>query len=60
MRKVRFDWDEDKDRENRNKHGVSFSLAQQAFFDPYRIIAEDIAHSTEEAVSTVSARRAAA
>jgi uncharacterized protein len=48
MNKTHFEWDEDKDRENQVKHQVSFSLAQQAFLDPYRIIAEDVTHSGEE------------
>ena len=28
-----FDWDSEKDRRNRAKHGVSFEAAQYAFFD---------------------------
>ncbi len=48
MKKTRFEWDEDKDRENQAKHKVSFSLAQRAFLDPGRIIAEDVSHSGEE------------
>ncbi len=48
MNKVRFEWDADKDAENQEKHGVSFSLAQYAFADPNRVIAEDIAHSKTE------------
>lgn len=48
MEKTRFEWDEDKDRENQSKHNVSFSMAQRAFLDPRRIIAEDITHSEEE------------
>jgi uncharacterized DUF497 family protein len=48
LKKARFEWDEDKDRENQEKHHVSFREAQQAFLDPHRIIAEDIAHSSEE------------
>ncbi len=48
MEKTRFEWDEDKDRENQLKHRVSFSLAQHAFLDPRRIIAEDITHGGEE------------
>jgi hypothetical protein len=39
-----FEWDEAKDRINRAKHGVSFALAQRAFFDPNRVIAEDLSH----------------
>ena len=41
-------WDKAKDQENRKKHKVSFSLAQQAFPDPHRVIVEDIEHSSEE------------
>lgn len=48
MKKTCFEWDEEKDQENQKKHGVSFSLAQHAFLDPYRIIVEDIEHSSEE------------
>jgi len=43
-----FEWDDTKDRLNRAKHGVSFALAQQAFFDPKRVIAEDLSHSEKE------------
>jgi uncharacterized protein len=48
MKKTRFEWNEDKDRENQAKHKVSFSLAQRAFLDPWRIIAQDVSHSGEE------------
>ena len=48
MKKAAFEWDEGKDRDNQLKHGVSFTTAQRAFLDPYRIIAEDITHSSEE------------
>ena len=48
MTKTRFEWGEDKDKENQRKHNVSFSLAQYAFLDPQRIIVEDISHSSEE------------
>jgi uncharacterized protein len=43
-----FEWDETKDRLNRAKHGVSFSEAQAAFFDPCRVIAEDVEHGGAE------------
>jgi len=43
-----FEWDVAKDRINRVKHGVSFAQAQMAFFDPRRVIAEDLAHSAGE------------
>jgi uncharacterized DUF497 family protein len=44
-----FEWDRDKDRSNRLKHGVSFETAKHAFFDPKRIIAEDLEHGQAEA-----------
>ena len=43
-----FEWDDAKDEANRLKHGVSFALAQYAFFDPRRVIAEDLEHSEAE------------
>ena len=48
MKKAHFEWDDEKDRENQAKHDVPFSLAQQAFLDPHRIIAEDVEHSSTE------------
>ncbi len=45
---VRFEWDENKNRENQQKHGVSFETAQYAFADPKRVIVEDISHSQDE------------
>ena len=48
MARARFDWDPDKDAENRGKHGVSFARAQHAFADPRRVIAKDETHSQAE------------
>ena len=48
MKRATFEWDEEKNKENQSKHGVSFITAQQAFLDPHRIIAEDITHRTDE------------
>jgi uncharacterized DUF497 family protein len=48
MKKSSFEWDENKNKENQTKHNVSFSLAQYAFLDPHRIIAEDFTHSMDE------------
>ncbi len=50
-----FDWDPVKDRINRAKHGVSFERAQQAFFDPRRVIAEDLEHSGRSRAISASA-----
>lgn len=43
-----FEWDDEKDRINLEKHGVSFAEAQRAFLDERRVIAEDLSHSNEE------------
>jgi hypothetical protein len=48
MAKTRFGWDPAKDRENQKKHGVAFELAQYAFADSERVIAEDLSHSQEQ------------
>ncbi|MET0850019.1 MAG: BrnT family toxin [Candidatus Rokuibacteriota bacterium] len=48
MATVRFEWDSRKDRENQSKHGVAFAVAQFAFVDPRRVIAEDLAHGARE------------
>jgi uncharacterized protein len=48
MAKARFEWDPDKDQENQEKHSVSFAVAQVAFADPKRVIAEDMTHSSSE------------
>lgn len=45
---INFDWDENKNKANIDKHGVSFEIAKNAFFDPNRIIVEDLEHSQEE------------
>ena len=44
-RKHRFEWDEDKNRANIAKHGISFVDAQQAFQDKDRMIEDDASHS---------------
>jgi len=48
MPKSNFEWDESKALASLSKHGVPFDLAQYAFADPKRVIAEDHAHSTKE------------
>jgi len=45
---TRFEWDVEKDRINRQKHGVGFLVARYAFADPQRVIAEDATHSSDE------------
>ena len=48
MSKSNFEWDEAKNLENQEKHGVSFYDAQYAFKDKRRVIAEDAVHSQDE------------
>ncbi len=48
MSKPNFEWDEAKNQENKQKHGVAFYEAQHAFLDENRVIAEDLAHSQNE------------
>ena len=43
-----FEWDGRKDADNQTKHGVPFVLAQHAFADPHRVIAQDMEHSAKE------------
>ena len=48
MTAAKFEWDDNKNAENQAKHSVAFQDAQQAFTDPRRVIAKDLAHSEAE------------
>lgn len=48
MSESNFEWNESKNLENQQKHGVSFYEAQHAFLDTKRIIAKDTTHSQDE------------
>ena len=43
-----FEWDEEKNLSNIDKHGICFEEAQLAFADEKRIIIEDKEHGAEE------------
>ena len=45
---MEFEWDENKNAENIEKHEMSFYTAQKAFFDNKRIIIVDASHSQNE------------
>lgn len=47
-KRATFEWDDNKATANEEKHGLTFYNAQEAFFDPDRVIAEDISHSKNE------------
>lgn len=38
---VEFEWDENKNRINKAKHGISFQTAREVFRDPYALIDQD-------------------
>jgi uncharacterized protein len=48
MRELQFEWDAEKDRRNRRKHGVSFGEAESIFTDERALLLDDPAHSAEE------------
>lgn len=48
MGRESFEWDEDKNQDNQDKHGVSFETAQEVFDDPRRVIVRDLAHERGE------------
>ncbi|MGA2973946.1 MAG: BrnT family toxin [Spirochaetia bacterium] len=41
-----FEWDPLKDRENQQKHGVSFAEAVRAWLDPRRVTRADRRHNS--------------
>lgn len=43
-----FEWHDSKDELNKNKHGLSFVEAQEAFYDEQRIVLKDTKHSGKE------------
>lgn len=45
---MKFEWDEDKNKKNRKKHGIWFEEAQQIFDDSNAIEFFDSNHSSEE------------
>ena len=47
LNKVSFEWDEEKDRINFEKHGIHFKTAVRVFLDPDKLIREDEEHPEE-------------
>jgi uncharacterized protein len=50
---MRFEWDPRKDRVNREKHGISFELAQRVFDDPNHLSLQDRHEGGEERWQTL-------
>ena len=47
---LKFEWDEEKDRINRQKHGISFETASYVFRDEHYIEMYDFEHSMKKTV----------
>lgn len=45
---MKFEWDEEKNKRNINKHGISFQIAARVFLDDNLIILPDETHSINE------------
>lgn len=48
MDKIRFEWDENKNQINIDKHGISFEEAMTVFYDPDALVTHDEDHSDDE------------
>jgi uncharacterized DUF497 family protein len=48
MSDLLFEWDPDKDKENQEKHEVTFDEAKTVFFDDFARLIDDPEHSEEE------------
>lgn len=48
MEYINFEWDENKNRINKHKHGIDFEEAVTVFYDEMAIVIEDTEHSGEE------------
>jgi uncharacterized DUF497 family protein len=57
-RAMRFEWDEQKNRQNLHKHDVRFETAVLVFDDPYAITQRDVTFEDEERWITVGAIKA--
>lgn len=47
-RSIVFEWDKEKDQQNKQKHRITFALARRVFEDPHRVIISDKKHSQKE------------
>ena len=48
-----FEWDEEKNRTNRKKHGIGFETAALVFDDPYALSQRDLTQDEEERFITL-------
>lgn len=45
MEAIRFEWDENKNHINQNKHKISFEEAKTVFYDEEALVIDDPEHS---------------
>jgi uncharacterized DUF497 family protein len=48
MEKIYFEWDENKNQINQNKHKISFKEAESVFYDENALLIDDPDHSDQE------------
>ena len=48
MSRFEFVWDEEKNIENKKKHGIDFEEASSVFFDDYAVLFDDPDHSEND------------
>ena len=48
MEEIRFEWDENKNKINQEKHNVSFEEASTVFYDEAALVIGDPEHSSDE------------
>jgi len=48
VEKLKFNWDPEKEKQNRKKHGISFIEASWVFYDPNAVYMDDKEHSENE------------
>ena len=53
MSALRFIWDENKNRSNQRKHGISFEEACRVFVDPFHLSVQDRIEGGEERWQTL-------
>ena len=50
---MQFEWDEDKNQSNQNKHGIGFDIAKLVFSDPLHLSVQDRFEDGEERWQTI-------
>jgi uncharacterized protein len=56
---MRYEWNEEKSRRNRKKHGVAFEAAVKVFNDPFLLLIEDRIEQGEQRWHAIGAAEAA-